>query len=69
MPGGRPRLLLYSALATASVWDGMSVEDAPALADDAGDRVQWERHYSQLSPRQRRKAVKKGGSRITLSAL
>ena len=41
----------------------------PALADDLENRVRWERYYSQLSPRQRRKAVTRGGSRITLSAL
>ena len=66
LAGGRERLLLYSALATASVWDGQQSTDAPPSGDTEEERRQWAQEYCALSPRQRRRR-RKGATRITMS--
>eukprot|EP00959_Pyramimonas_sp_CCMP1952_P145046 3036760-Pyramimonas_sp.AAC.1 len=66
LPGGRSRLLLYSALATGSVWNGQKIEDAPIMGDSQEERRQWALLHQALSPRQRIR-LRRGASRITVS--
>eukprot|EP00959_Pyramimonas_sp_CCMP1952_P399914 8378996-Pyramimonas_sp.AAC.1 len=70
LPGGRPKLLLYAALATASVWDGKQLEDSPNLANDPEDKMAWIQQYQQLmTSRHSRRLVKQGSTRMTTGVL
>ena len=69
LPGGRPKLLLYAALATASVWDGKQLDDSPNLANDPEDKMAWIQQYQQLTSRQKRRLGKQGSTRMTTSVL
>ena len=59
------QLLLYSAVATASTWDGKSLADAPVMRADPEEQERWEAQFNELSPRQRRKRWSGGNSRVS----
>ena len=49
-------LLMYKALATATVWDGSKAQDAPLMEGDPTAQAAWLQAQAALSPRQRRRS-------------
>ena len=65
LAGGQSRLLLYSAVATASVWDGRDLKAAPIIHTSADKQKRWEQEFQEMSPRQRRRMASQRRSTST----